>query len=229
MIVMLHGFGGTHRHFDRVRAERYLAPDIRGHGDASGVRPITVEACIQDVAALAPTEFDLCGYSMGGRLALHVALAMRERVRRLVLLSTSAGIEDPAERAARRNADEELAARIEAGGIEAHVAAWSSLGLFAADPPDVSAAAARDALRCEPAGLAAALRGLGSGVLEPLWGRLGELEMPVEVLVGERDRRYVELGARLARALPRGELRVVAGSGHRLALEAPAAVAAVVR
>ncbi len=229
MLVMLHGFGGTGHHWDRVRAERYLAPDLRGHGQAGRLRPVSLASCIDDIAALAPPQFDLCGYSMGGRLALHLALALAPRVRSLVLISASAGIEDPAERAARGKADEALAERIEAGPIERHIAAWSCLPLFAKDPPDVLAAAAQDALRCEPAGLAAALRGLGAGVLDPLWKRLGELDLPVQVLAGERDKKYVELGGRLARALPRGELRVVPGAGHRLALEAPGAVGAAIR
>lgn len=192
------------------------------------MRPITPATCIADIAALAPAQFDLCGYSMGGRLALHVALALPQRVRRLVLISTSGGIDDPAERSARREADEKLADRIEADGVEAHVAAWSGQSLFAGDPPDVLAAAAQDCLRCDSAGLAAALRGLGPGALEPLWSRLAELDLPVQVLAGERDAAYVGLGRRLARTLPRCELQVVPGAGHRLALEAPGAVGAAV-
>jgi len=225
---MLHGFGGTGRHWDRVQhAERYLAPDIRGHGTAGTARPVDLQSCIEDIAALAPPRFELCGYSMGGRLALNIALALPQRVRRLVLISASAGVEDAREREGRREADEALAARIEQHGLDAHVAAWTRLPLFLADPPDVRAAAARDCLRCDPAGLAAALRGLGAGTLEPVWGRLGELNMPAVILAGERDDRYAEIGERLARALPQGELRMVPQAGHRLALEAPGTVESV--
>jgi pimeloyl-ACP methyl ester carboxylesterase len=65
--------------------------------------------------------------------------------------------------------------------------------------------------------------------MAPLWQRLGELgELPVTVLAGELDAKFVALGERLARALPRGELRVVAGAGHALPLEAPAAIAAAI-
>jgi pimeloyl-ACP methyl ester carboxylesterase len=50
--------------------------------------------------------------------------------------------------------------------------------------------------------------------------------MPVAVLAGERDVAYCEVGARLARGLPRAGLRIVPGAGHRVAIEAPDAVVA---
>ncbi len=111
-IVLLHGFGGTHRAWDavqeRLRAERYmpLAIDLPGHGlNADSRRPITFAGCVEHVLGRAPERFALCGYSMGGRVALHVALTAPARVELLVLVATTAGIEDPAERARRRAAD----------------------------------------------------------------------------------------------------------------------------
>src|SRR5919108_976871 len=104
-VVLLHGFAGTRDAWDlvadRLDPERYrpLALDLRGHGEAAAKRPITFAACVADVAAAAPERFVLCGYSMGGRIALHVALAHPDRVSRLVLVASTAGIEDPALRA----------------------------------------------------------------------------------------------------------------------------------
>src|SRR5947199_135838 len=144
-IVLLHAFGGTHRTWDRVLArlgaERYrpLALDLRGHGAARDRRPITFDACAGDVLGPAPEEpLVLGGYSMGGRIAQHVALAAGERVSRLVLVATTAGIADPAERAARRAADAALAERIERGSIEDFAATWRDQPLFAGDPPEVA-------------------------------------------------------------------------------------------
>jgi pimeloyl-ACP methyl ester carboxylesterase len=105
---------------------------------------------------------------------------------------------------------------------------WGAQPLFAGQAPEVGAAARADRLRNDPRDLAAALRGIGTGSMEPLWDRLAELEMEVAVLAGERDEKFVALGRRLADALPRGELEIVAGAGHALALEAPAAVAAAI-
>src|SRR3954454_14475477 len=139
-IVLLHGFSGTHHTWDRViarlDAERYspLAPDIRGHGAASDARPIGFDEVVEDVLAAAPERFVLCGYSMGGRIALHVALAAPERVTRLGLIGARAGIEDEAERAARRGSDEALPARLERATIEEFAATWRDQPLFAGDP-----------------------------------------------------------------------------------------------
>jgi 2-succinyl-6-hydroxy-2,4-cyclohexadiene-1-carboxylate synthase len=230
-VVMLHGFSQTHRAFDGViaalAAERYrpLAPDLPGHGAAGDRRPISVASCIEDLVASAPPRFALCGYSQGGRIALHLALAHPDRVSRLVLVSTTAGIEDPDAREARRRADEALAARVEREPLEDFVARWRDQPLFADEPAGVRAAAVADQLRNAPAGLAEALRGLGTGAMRPAWERLGELEVPVVVLAGERDQKFVGLGRRLVDALPDASLEIVPGAGHGLLLEAPQAVA----
>ena len=176
--------------------------------------------------AAAPERFELAGYSLGGRVALHVALAAPERVTRLVLIATTAGIEDPAERAARRRDDLALADAVEGGTIEDFVTRWSATPLFAGDPPEVVARWQEDMRRNDPVGLAAALRGVGTGAMTPLWDRLGELAMPVAVLAGERDDKFRSLAGRIASVL-RGKVVpvVVPGAGHGLPREAPAAVA----
>ncbi|HVP01580.1 MAG TPA: alpha/beta fold hydrolase [Solirubrobacteraceae bacterium] len=233
-VVLLHGFAGTHRLWDgvigRLGAQRYIAraPDLRGHGSAVARRPITFAACADDVLAAAPGRFILCGYSLGGRVALHAALAAPERITRLVLVATTAGIDDPAERAARRAADLDLADRTAAGTIEDFVARWSAQPLFAGDPPAIVPAWQRDMRRNDPQALAEVLRGIGTGAMEPLWDRLGELRMPAAVLAGVRDAKFVGLGERLAAGLAAGRLTVVPGAGHGVPREAPGAVAAAI-
>jgi 2-succinyl-6-hydroxy-2,4-cyclohexadiene-1-carboxylate synthase len=181
--------------------------------------------CVRDVARTAPERFALAGYSMGGRLALGVALALPERVERLALIGATAGIENPAERARRREDDERLAREIEALPIEEFARRWADQPVLAGQPPEVCAAAHADRLRSTPSGLAAALRGLGTGVMTPLWDRLGELSMPVTVMAGERDAKFVAIAERMAAAIPRAELVIVPGAGHAAHLEAPEFVA----
>jgi 2-succinyl-6-hydroxy-2,4-cyclohexadiene-1-carboxylate synthase len=235
-VVALHGFTGTGRLWDPAAAlldageMRVWAPDLPGHGMAATERPVTFERCVERVLAGAPDRFVLCGYSLGGRVALHVALAAPERVTGLVLVATTAGIEDDGERAARRAADEALAAEFEELAISQVADRWLGQTLFAADPPDARELQRRDVLRNVPSGLAAALRGTGTGVMTPLWDRLGELTMPATMIAGERDAKYVALGERLAAALPgAGPPVVVPGAGHGLPREAPEAVAAALR
>jgi 2-succinyl-6-hydroxy-2,4-cyclohexadiene-1-carboxylate synthase len=229
-IVLLHGFGGTRRAWDGVVAllgERYrpLALDLVGHGAAADApRPLSFAGCVAHVLAASPARFTLCGYSLGGRVALHVALAAPERVARLVLVGVNPGIEDEAERARRRESDQALAADLEQIPFEEFIERWRTQPLFADDPPEVGALARADQRRNRPDALAAVLRGLGTGEMAPLWGRLPDLEMPVTVLVGARDTKFRALGQRMVKLLADGQL-VVEPGGHGLLLENPAAVA----
>ena len=234
-VVLLHGFAGTGRLWDpvvaRLDGERYrpLAPDLRGHGTAATRRPVSFEACVEDVLGLVAHPFTLAGYSMGGRIALQAALAAPERVDRLVLVATTAGIEDPAERERRRAGDEALAdadrARDDrrlrraldgAAAVRRHAAG----GRGARGTPTCSTTIRpRSPRRCAGSGRAR-------------WSRSGtgcrELRMPATVVAGERDAKFVALGQRLADELPNGELVIVEGAGHGIPREDPAAVAAAI-
>jgi 2-succinyl-6-hydroxy-2,4-cyclohexadiene-1-carboxylate synthase len=231
--VLLHGFTHTGASWEPVVAalgERHhaLAPDIRGHGSASGAEPVTLAAVIQDLGALAPAAFTLAGYSMGGRIALHVALAAPDRVQRLILVGASPGLEDPAEREQRRRSDAQLADELERESIELFADRWARQPVLAGLPPEAARRAHADRLRNTPAGLARALRGLGTGALPSLWERLPQLTMPVRLLVGERDQKFVQTARRMAAEIPDVELVIVAGAGHAVHLEAPERVAAVI-
>lgn len=232
-LVLLHGFTHTAASWDPVLAglpQRYraLALDLRGHGRAAAAAPVDLPGVIADVAAAAPDRFELAGYSMGGRIALHVAFALPDRVGRLTLIGASPGLADPTERAQRRAADEALAAELESMSIEAFAARWAQTPVLAGVPEAVAARAHTDRLRSAPPGLAAALRGLGTGALPSLWERLGELAMPVTLIAGERDAKFSALARRMAAAIPDARVAIVAGAGHAVHLEAPAAVAAVI-
>jgi 2-succinyl-6-hydroxy-2,4-cyclohexadiene-1-carboxylate synthase len=222
-VVLLHGFAGTARHWDRVVAAlppgRFEPVAI----DLADADPLTPEGVATLVVAAGP--FTLAGYSMGGRLALHTALAHPRRIARLVLISTSAGIEDASERSSRRAADDLLAEEIEQGSISSFIERWARVPLFADDPAWVRQEVAVDERRCATDVLARCLRALGAGAMAPMWERLGELTMPVALLAGERDSAYVAHGRRLAQSIDGASFTEVVGAGHRLALEAPDAVA----
>ncbi len=232
-VVLLHGFSLTGRSWDPVVAalgQRYLAlaPDIRGHGEAGDREPVTLAAVIDDLASVPAPAFTLVGYSMGGRIALHAALALPSRVQRLVLIGASPGIADAGERERRRRDDERLAGELDSLTIEQFAQRWAAAPVLAGQPPAVRAAAHADRLRSRPPGLARALRGLGTGALPSLWDRLGELTLPVTLVVGERDRRFRAIAGQMAEAIPDATVVVVSGCGHAVHLERPEAVAGVI-
>ena len=232
-VVFLHGFTHTGASWDPVIAalpQRYraLAPDLRGHGSATGAQPVDLDGVIADLAAAAPRRFSLVGYSMGGRLALHAALALPERVARLVLIGASPGLADPDARQARRRADEALADELQDLSMAAFAARWAQTPVLAGAPADVAARAQRDRLRNSPGGLARALRGLGTGALASLWDRLGELGMAVELVAGERDEKFSALAREMATRIGHARVTIIPGAGHAAHLEAPGEVAAVI-
>src|SRR3954452_22885700 len=100
-LVLLHGFTQTRQSWRRTIAalggrRRALAPDLPGHGHAAA-RPASFPACTGYVRALGGERFALAGYSMGGRIALHAALALGDRLDRVVLVGARPGIADPVE------------------------------------------------------------------------------------------------------------------------------------
>jgi 2-succinyl-6-hydroxy-2,4-cyclohexadiene-1-carboxylate synthase len=229
-LVLLHGFtntGASWRPVIRAMGERYrsLAPDIRGHGNASEVRPVSLDAVLRDIADLTPGPFVLAGYSMGGRIALHAALAFPDRIESLILIGASPGLSDPAEREARRAADERLADEIDRTDIESFARRWAQTPVLSGVPAQLAEQVHRDRLNNTPAGLAAALRGLGAGALPSLWDRLPKLTMPATLAAGERDQKFRAIAAQMAQRIPRSETAVIPGAGHAAHIEAPGEVA----
>lgn len=236
-LVLLHGFAGTRHTWDgvieRLAPKRYtpLALDLPGHGEATSALgvdggEIAFDACVEHVLAHSPPQFTLCGYSLGGRVALHIALAAPRRVKWLVVVSSTAGILYGAERSARRQADNALADDLEKRPFAEFIERWAAQPVFAGDPPEVHEAVRNEQLRNDPRALAAVLRGIGTGAMEPLLDRLSGLRMPVTLVVGARDTKFHAPTERIFERVPESAHVVVPG-GHRLPLENPQAIADV--
>lgn len=229
--MLVHGFTQSGGAWGPVgdalgRDHAVIAVDAPGHGRSHTVRADLWQGA--DLLAQAGGPGAWLGYSMGGRLCLHVALAHPEVVERLVVVSATGGIDDPGERAARRADDEDVARRVERDGLEEFVRWWLGRPLFATLPAEVAAVEHR--LGGSAAGLAHSLRLAGPGNQEPLWGRLGTLEMPVLVVAGALDPPYVARAERLARCIgPNASLAVIGGAGHACHLERPDAFLQTVR
>lgn len=221
-IVLVHGFTGTNESWDGVVSHLdpslEVAPvELPGHGASGDVRREFEAAAgaIGDAGGRAV----YVGYSMGGRLCLRLALDRPDLVSALVLIGASPGLESAGDREARREADERLAASIERDGTEKFLQRWLAHPLFATLDPSPEELARRE--ENPPAGLASALRMLGPGVQAPLWQRLPELHMPVLLMVGGRDTKFLAISRRMLDAGLRAHLAVVPGTGHAVHLEDP--------
>jgi len=228
-MVLVHGFTQTSACWSPIDAA--LAPDhdlvlvdAPGHGASARVELDLGDGADALVAAGGPGTY--VGYSMGARFCLHAALAHPRTVQRLVLISGTAGIDEVTGRAERRAADEGLARHVEAVRVEVFIDEWLAQPLLAGLSPEAGHRRARLANTAD--GLASSLRLAGTGTQEPLWDRLGELVMPVLVVAGQRDPKFVALAERLAVGIgANAELAVIGGAGHTAHLEQPAAFLAV--
>lgn len=235
-LFLVHGFTGAAATWTELlpvlgEHRRVLALSLPGHGGSDAPSEPQRYAAARAAAdvihvldALGIARVALLGYSMGGRVALHTALAAPERVSALVLESASPGIADDAERAARASSDAMLADEIDRDGVEAFVDRWERLPLWESQSvlPETVRQRLRDQrLRSDARGLANSLRGLGAGVTPPLHEHLHEILAPTLVLCGELDRKYVTLACEMASAIPRSTLTVAANAGHAVHLERP--------
>jgi 2-succinyl-6-hydroxy-2,4-cyclohexadiene-1-carboxylate synthase len=214
--VVVHGFTQTSTSWDPITARLNATVDAPAIGREHN---FTAAA-----AALDRGPATYVGYSQGGRLCLQLALDRPEVVRRLVLVSASPGIADADERAARRAADERLAQEIERDGVDVFLERWLAQPLFASLPRDRSGIEERRAHNTVEH-LTYQLRVLGQGTQPSNWERLGELRMPVLLIAGELDTKYVDIARSMATAVPQARVEVIAGAGHACHLESPAAVA----
>ncbi|MEM7321676.1 MAG: alpha/beta fold hydrolase [Actinomycetota bacterium] len=229
-LVLAHGFTQNTECWgvfgDRLaEASDVVLVDAPGHGrsghDTADLP--TAAGLLTDVGGRAV----YVGYSMGGRVALHAALATPELVAGLVLIGATGGLDDPADRSARRDADAALATRLETDGLAAFLDRWLASPLFAGLDDKRAAKAQRLTNRAD--GLAANLRNCGTGTQEPLWDRLGRLTMPVLIVAGEQDTKFTALGHRLAAAMTGtvAEVLILPGT-HAVHLEEPERTAAAI-
>lgn len=238
-LVVLHGFTQGPGSWDPVVAGldasyQVVRVTLPGHGPEGGASArarLPFEAAAAAVAAAVaeaagPEPATWFGYSLGGRLALRVALDRPELVDSLVLLGATAGIEDAVDRKARMEIDDRLADGLERKGVERFIDGWLAQALFSRLPRE--AAGVEERRRGTVEGLASALRLLGAGAQEPVWDRLGELEMPVLLLAGEHDTKFGAIAFRMAAAIgDNAGITFVPGAGHAAHLERPQSVTTI--
>ncbi len=234
-VVLLHGFTQNARCWGPFgdalgRHHPILAVDAPGHGGSNAVHvdlPTTAALLAESIHADADGAATVVGYSMGARMGLHLALLRPDLVSGLVLIGATAGIEDDVDRAARRTVDDGLADHLLEVGLEAFLDEWLAQPLFAGLAPESACRSER--LANDPAGLASSLRLAGTGTQEPLWGQLGQLDMPVLVLAGAEDPKFTAIARRLGPTIGRNAtVELIEHAGHAVQLERPEATATAI-
>ena len=231
-VIALHGFTQVGASWDAVGVAlssllpsiRFLTPDMPGHGSRSH-DPLNLDQASDVLAEELPGGIWI-GYSMGGRHLLNLALRHPDRCIGLVLVSTTAGIDDPDERAARRRADAITADRIRSIGVNEFIREWTAQPMFDGRLDDVGELATR--LANTPDGLAGSLQQAGTGSQTPLWSDLGSIRVPTLIVTGSEDTKFTAIGDRLASCISGAAHEVLAGAGHALHLERPDEFASLV-
>lgn len=223
-VRLVHGFSQTIRSWDPVEARLPRDWDVQAIEVPDGLDFIgTVDAL-----ASRGGQAVWIGYSLGGRLSLRLALDRPKVVERLVLVSSSPGIARAGEREARIASDDRLAQNVERDGVAAFLDRWVDQPMF----QTLSREAAQLDIRRRGNTvhrLAHQLRALGPGTQEPLWDRLSELEMPVLIVTGAYDRKFLEIAERMAAAIgSSATLVTIPRAGHAVHLERADEVAAAV-
>jgi 2-succinyl-6-hydroxy-2,4-cyclohexadiene-1-carboxylate synthase len=245
LVLALHGFTGDHSIWEALaasplgRAVHLVAPDLYGHGwsDApDDLERFRLASMARELWALVDAVRPgaapiLLGYSMGGRLALDMAVASPHRPAGLILESASPGLQDEEARRARRADDAAWAELIRRDGVEAFVDRWEALPLFESQArldAALQEQVRRDRLSQSVEGLARSLLGTGTGSQPSRWEALPTLSLPVLLVVGALDVRYRDIGEKMAALMPAARLAVLEDAGHAVHLEQPAAFLEVV-
>lgn len=232
-IVFLHGFTGSSRDFlaipDSIISNyRCLIPDLPGHGQTQVLETeISFNAAgkitllKEWLSSLRQSKFHLFGYSMGGRLALQFAVKNSHQLHSLILVSTTAGIDEEVIRIARVKADNELAEKILDSNPKDFLTAWLAQPLFKeiADSQDITKEVVRR-LPLQPSGLAYSLKYFGSGVMPPVWHQLTNIKIPTLVIAGCKDQKYLALASKLVDLIENSTLKVLP-TGHAPLSESP--------
>lgn len=232
-LILLHGFTGSTQswqpHIEEFSHQyQTIAVDLLGHGKTeSPAAPslYRMEHAAQDIIellkAISPEPAHLLGYSMGGRLALYLAVFYPQYFRSLILESASPGLESAQHRQERIASDEALALKIEREGIEKFVEYWENIPLFATQNNEIRIKLRQQRLQNNPIGLANSLRGIGTGVQPSLWDKLPEIQMPVLLITGDLDKKFTEMGQQMQKLIPNAKQVIIPNAGHTVHLEHP--------
>lgn len=243
-LVLLHGFMQTSATWKFVAPELaqqrcVYALDFVGHGSSDkphDAAPYAYDAAVgavgaflEEVACVHPEthatrKAHLMGYSMGGRVAVQVALQNPQKVYSVILESCGLGPADVEERALAEQRNADWASKLRRDGIEEFVALWEELPLFATQKQrNLTEKLRAERLANDPEAMALCLEGMGKHAMPLEADTVGSLAityLPVKYLWGSKDTTC----QRPAHQLSHEGFDVTAFDvGHNVHLEAPMA------
>lgn len=243
VILFLHGFMGNGDDFlqviDLISAKFCcLVIDLPGHGitevsqDSNYQMPNVAQALIELLEQLKIKPCFLVGYSMGGRIALYLTIHFPEYFRGVILESASPGLKTQLERDRRIKQDLKRAKKLETienQDFSLFLKQWYSSPLFGnfANHPNYQKAIARR-LKNSPYKLAKSLRNIGLGMQPSLWHKLGGNQVPLMLVVGERDRKFIAINQKIVNLDPHCNLNMVNNCGHNVHFEQPLKFAKII-
>lgn len=236
VIFFVHGFLGSKNDWVKIVdaiGDRFhaVAFDLPGFGDSEislhdfhYSEIFLVEVLKQLISAFSAKEKILCGYSMGGRAALSFAVQHCPLIDKLILESTTAGIESPAERIERISDDEKLCEMISNDGFEKFLEYWDSLPLFSSQKKmnhSLVEAIRAERMKLDPAAMINSLKNFGTGRMNSHWNLLAGITIPVLLITGEFDEKFISINKKMSNVLPRAKHEIVKNAGHNCHLEKP--------
>lgn len=222
--LCLHGFTGTPDSFSLMALPPgSVTPVLGGHLHTT-VRG-GFEDEVERLAGLGDGCDGLFGYSLGGRLALGILARYPDRFRHALIVSAHPGLATDAERDARREGDARWVDMLRERGLEDFVDAWQALPLWASQrdlTDEVKRVQRAQRIRHDAEGLAQSLSHHGLSEMPNLRAKLTHARTSVDLVVGERDLKFVTLAEELSAIIRGSRLHRAEGAGHNLLLERPA-------
>lgn len=235
-LVLVHGLGDDHRAWRRTLPDlmfrrRVILYDLRGHGETSLGEPDGTlvqlgEDLVSLLDAIAIARADIAGFSLGGTIAMRVAIDHPERVNKLVLVATSS-------RVGRSAADwyRERKAMVD------HSDAWlretldrDTADVYAQSPNELEEGLLiRRQSTADPRGYGNACGAMAALNAAPLDPELEHIKAPTLVVAADLDQHCPPRAAQIIAAGIKGSRTdLLQGAGHAIPVERPAELAAAI-
>lgn len=231
-LIFFHGFMGSGRAFEHILPDlkKFCNPitiDLIGHGKTEApdnADLFTTENQIRQIHSILDRfQFKdqyAYGYSMGGRVLFQLIASYPDLFKGVCIESSHCGIEDKAVRDDRVKTDIKRAEKLEKN-FSQFLDDWQSLPLFASSSEKIKQNYREIMENQSPAMMAYSLKSFGAGVMPSICEKLHQLQLPVYLVAGSNDQKYVNRMTEISKLNNHFELIVADNAGHRVHTDRP--------